>query len=120
MSDKRIAELEQRIHQQAIEIRQMQVALERKNRLLDALHLVWCDGGCRSGVHRWTDELVTGELVELAERNTRRLRRWYDAVKFRLEHYNAGQVTKIGPVEFRASEWHENYARRNAEKTDLA
>jgi hypothetical protein len=117
--DRQIADLREKIRSQAATIRATQVALERKNRELDALHLVWCDGGCRSGVHRWTDEKVTGELVETAERNTRRLRHWYDAVRWRLEHYTAGQETDLHGYIFRAGEWHEEYARRNAEKTDL-
>src|ERR1700679_516098 len=88
-------------------------------RQLDALHMVWCSGSCRGGVHRWTDEKVTGELVAIAERNTQRLRAWYEGVKWRLEHYHAGQVTDLHGHEFHASQWHEDYARRNAEKTDL-
>jgi hypothetical protein len=101
------------------QIRQMQVAAERRNRDLDALHLVWCDGGCSSGVHRWSDGKITEELVQAAERNTQRLRRWYNAVKWRLEHYTAGQATDLGAYRFVASEWHQEYARRNAAKTDL-
>lgn len=50
----------------------------RRNRQLDALHLVWCNGGCETGVHRWTDETVTEELVREAERNTARLRAWWE------------------------------------------
>jgi hypothetical protein len=116
-----IAALEERVHRQAQNIREMQRVLERKNRELDALHLVWCDGGCSGGMHRWTDEIITGDLVATAERNTARLRRWYNAVKWRLEHYKAGTSTEIheGFV-FHASQWHEDYALRNAAKTDLA
>jgi hypothetical protein len=88
------------------QIREMQAAAERRNRELDALHLVWCDGGCPSGVHRWSDLLVTEELVAAAERNTCRLRRWYTAVKSRIE----------SPA---ADKWLEYYAKRAAAKTDL-
>lgn len=51
---------------------------ETRNRQLDALHLVWCDGGCGGGVHRYcgSKEDITEELVAEAERNTRRLRSW--------------------------------------------
>jgi hypothetical protein len=66
-------------------VREMQVVAERKNRELDALHMVWCDGGCAGGVHRWTDVKVTRELVETAERNTRRLKRWYRIAEFRMK-----------------------------------
>jgi hypothetical protein len=96
-------------HAHAANIREMQLSLERKNRQLDALHLVWCDGGCPRGVHRYQDDdvLVTEELVAAAERNTKRLRRWYEAVKFRHETYRT------------ASEWHRQYAARAAARTDL-
>ena len=114
-----LAALERRAATQAAQITHMREALERKNRELDALHMVWCDGACRSGVHRWRDEKVTGELVEIAERNTKRLRTWYNGVKWRLEHYVAGTSTDIHGMEFHASQWHEDYAKRNAEKTDL-
>lgn len=56
------------------EIRIMQEAAERRNRELDALRYVWCDGGC--GIHRYAHGELTEELVTLAERNTLRLRRW--------------------------------------------
>ena len=102
------------------QIAELNEALARKNRQLDALHMVWCSGGCRSGVHRWTDEIITGELVAEAERNTKRLRSWYDSVKWRLEHYKAGMSTELHPgFTFHASQWHEDYALRNAAKTDL-
>lgn len=56
---------------------------ERRNKQLDALHFVWCNGGCSSGVHRWTDEAVTEELVCEAERNTARLRNWFETRQLR-------------------------------------
>lgn len=65
------------------QIRIMQESLERKNKELDALHHVWCDGGCKTGVHRWTENTVTEEVVALAERNTARLRRWLENMKHR-------------------------------------
>lgn len=100
-------------------IRDQQRAAEKRNRELDALHLVWCDGSCPSGVHRWASDKVTRQLVEIAERNTKRLRSWYDGVKWRLEHYTAGTTTMLGDLEFHASEWHERYARKAAARTDL-
>jgi len=65
------------------EIRKMQLALERKNRELDALHYVWCDGGGATGTHRWTVQNITEEVVKEAERNTDRLREWWENAKFR-------------------------------------
>lgn len=88
-------------------VRTQQVALERKNRELDALHYVWCDGGCPRGVHRWHDDLIlTEDLVKLAERNTKRLRNWYRAVQFRLALKNPG-------------EWLRKYTLRAAARTDM-
>lgn len=81
------------------EITTMNAVLHRKNVELDALHMVWCDGGCPRGVHRWSDELVTEEIVAAAERNATRLRRWFDAACFRLD----GALTPT------ASEWHREY-----------
>ncbi|MAG67728.1 MAG: hypothetical protein CMK74_17995 [Pseudomonadales bacterium] len=54
----------------------------RRNLELDALHYVWCSGGCTGGVHRFDGEgprAVTLEVVEAAERNTARLRQWYES-----------------------------------------
>jgi hypothetical protein len=68
--------------------------------------MVWCDGGCPGGVHRWSDALVTRELVETAERNTKRLRRWYRCVEFRLSLPGADA-------------WQQKRWRRVAAKTDL-
>ena len=76
-----------------LEVQKMQKALERKNKELDAMHFVWCDGGCSTGVHRFDElgpEAITEKIVEMAERNTRRLRRWYETFKYRREHYSEG------------------------------
>ena len=104
------------------EIDHMRQVLERKNRQLDALHLVWCDGGCPGGVHRYQDEdvLVTEELVAAAERNTERLRHWYEAVKFRHETYGPDPRDPSRQFPSTASEWHRQYAARAAARTDLA
>jgi hypothetical protein len=52
---------------------------EKRNRDLDVLHYVWCDGGCQGGVHRYcgSPEDVTEEVVLAAEKWVGRLRRWY-------------------------------------------
>lgn len=65
-------DLEGKIHEQARQIRYMQVALEEKNRMLDVLHMVWCDGGCKSGVHRYDGQgpaAVTDAVVDTAVTN---------------------------------------------------
>ena len=68
------------------ELRWLHENNRERNLELDALHYVWCDGGCRGGVHRWPCEgraEITEELVSLAERNTSRLRRWWEERKER-------------------------------------
>lgn len=62
------------------EIRIMQEAAEKRNLALDAMHFVWCDGGCETGVHRFDGEgpeAVTQEVVDAAVRNTERLKTWW-------------------------------------------
>lgn len=54
-----------------------------RNVELDALHYVWCDGGCECGTHRFTLGEVTEEVVVAAERNTKRLRSWWENKKHR-------------------------------------
>lgn len=66
------------------QLRIAQDALVKKNRELDAMHYVWCDGACARGVNRWCDEeRITEDLVQRAERNVRRLRRWWNNSVFR-------------------------------------
>jgi hypothetical protein len=57
------------------EIRIKDECLHEKNVALDAMHWVWCDGSCETGVHRFTEDDLTEEIVKKAERNTARLRR---------------------------------------------
>lgn len=65
------------------EVTYLNQCLRNKNLALDALHYIWCDGGCKSGLHRWEDGEITEELVESAEANTKRLRTWLENNKFR-------------------------------------
>lgn len=61
-------------------------ALERKNRDLDSLHYVWCNGGCEGGVHRYDGkgpESVTEEIVLQAVHNVNRLITWYNSYEFK-------------------------------------
>jgi len=49
-----------------------------RNVALDALHFVWCDGGCSSGVHRYGEHPpLTAEIVAAAKLNSKRLERWF-------------------------------------------
>jgi hypothetical protein len=80
MSDETIKQLQKKIEILKGEVRTMQRAAERRNIELDAMHYVWCSGGCTTGTHRCDgkgpDE-VTEEIVEVAERNAKRLRTWW-------------------------------------------
>lgn len=66
---KRIHDLEQQLH--------------LKNVQLDALHWVWCSGGCKTGMHRWVPAELTEEMVKEAEINTKRMREWYNSSLFK-------------------------------------
>ena len=114
------AELRRQVDNLRRQLTAAREAAERRNRDLDALHLVWCDGGCPRGVHRYNpDLLVTEELVAAAERNTTRLRRWYEAVKFRFETYGPDPRDPSRQFPTTASEWHRQRAERAAVRTDL-
>ncbi len=60
------------------EIDNLRVAAERRNRQLDALGIVWCDGGCARGMHRFSpDRDVTPAMIADLVRNAGRAVRWY-------------------------------------------
>lgn len=67
------------------ELRERQISAERRNKDLDALHLVWCNGGCGGGVHRYcgSPDDVTEEVVQLAEHHVQRLRTWFENRKYK-------------------------------------
>jgi len=52
-------------------------ALHDRNRQLDAMAWVWCDGGCPTGVGRFSGLEVDEAMVCMVETNAKRLRRWY-------------------------------------------
>jgi len=64
-------------------ISSLQRSLHEKNLALDALYYVWCDGGCQTGILRWQEEHdappVTEEIVQEAERQVARLRKWFNS-----------------------------------------
>lgn len=70
----RLREAAQQLRQQ-ISIKDR--VLHDKNVALDALGWVWCDGGCKAGVGRFTEFEPTEEAVVIIEHNTKRLRRWF-------------------------------------------
>lgn len=75
---------------------------EQRNRELDALGYVWCDGGCAGGVLRYhrdeqsakrdldryeeNAEKITWEIVAAAIDNVNRLASWFNARQSRLRH----------------------------------
>ncbi len=80
-------------HQRQLMAEQQRVARKR-NVDLDALHYVWCAGGCEDGVHRYDGkgaEAITPEIVDAAIRNTERLVTWSRARVWR------GQWMKLTP-----------------------
>lgn len=58
------------------EITRLRECLEEKNKQLDMLHHVWCNGGCNSGIHRTSENTLTEEQILRAERYIFRLRTW--------------------------------------------
>lgn len=84
--DVRIGRLRTENLRQADQIRKLRTELtealrnnQTRNRELDALHYVWCDGGCTSGTHRFcgSPSSITEDDVQTVERCARRLRRWF-------------------------------------------
>jgi hypothetical protein len=116
-----LEQLREKVRQQRAEIAHLSGVLREKNLLLDALHVVWCNGGCPRGVHRFQDKdvLVTEQLVSAAERNTARLRQWYDAVKYRYDTYGPAPLDPDAQCPSTATEWHHQYAERAAARTDI-
>jgi hypothetical protein len=66
---------------------------EERNRELDTLHYVWCDGGCQGGTHRYcgSPDDVTEEVVATAEAWVKRLRRWYESRKVKQAREKASE-----------------------------
>lgn len=73
-----VARLLEQVRTLKREVTQARENNELRNRELDALHYIWCDGGCEGGAHRYggSPDDVTEEVVAAAERNTARLRTW--------------------------------------------
>lgn len=93
-----IEELRAKCKRQAEEIHYKNLSLHEKNLALDALHFVWCDGGCASGVHRYTDEPLTEEIVLQAEYQALRLRRKFNGMRWQIENWPKIPTTQ--------SDWH--------------
>jgi len=65
--------VQRKCKEQARQLTIMREVAEKRNRELDALHFVWCSGGCGKGAHRYSPDTVTRDVVMEAIRNTRRL-----------------------------------------------
>lgn len=71
------------------ELVKQQANNHQRNLELDALHLVWCSGGCAEGVHRFggSPQDVTLEVVKTVEAQAQRLRQWYENAHARDDFY---------------------------------
>ena len=80
------------------EVGSLRDTLKHRKLALDALHYVWCSGGCDGGVHQYSDEPLTAEIVAEAVRNTERLVQWY------INHAGS-QLDKPSPMEKYQKAW---------------
>ncbi|WP_341706489.1 hypothetical protein [Halopseudomonas sp.] len=74
----RIAELEIKINRLKRELTNQNHALRQRNIALDALHYVWCSGGCQTGMHRFDGGSLTEGVLLQAESAVKRMRTWFD------------------------------------------
>jgi hypothetical protein len=80
------ARLQTQVKTLRADITEKRVALERKNRELDSLHFVWCNGGCGGGVHRFDGKGPDGlneETVRAAVHNVNRMVTYFNNAEFR-------------------------------------
>lgn len=83
-----------RVKAQARQIQTMQEVATLRNKQLDALHLVWCSGGCVGGVGNEAE--LTEEKVKEAVTYTQRLVLWWNNRIYRKhgkDYYEANRVT---------------------------
>lgn len=71
-----IERLKAKISAQARELTHKDAVLRDRSIALDAMGWVWCDGGCKGGTNRHGHSPLTEEMVQVAERNTARMKRW--------------------------------------------
>lgn len=79
----RIAELEIKINRLKRELTNQSQALRQRNIALDALHYVWCSGGCQTGMHRFDGGGLTEDVLLQAESAVKRMRTWFDNKQYR-------------------------------------
>jgi len=74
-----VAMLWEKVKRLQREVRTFNEICGLRNVELDALHYVWCNGGCEGGVNRHEGTAaLTEEIVQTAEKNTQRLRQWFN------------------------------------------
>jgi hypothetical protein len=76
------ADLQARVKAQGTEIHIQQDISTYRNKQLEALHVVWCNGGCRGGVG-CMDQIDEAKVLE-AERNVKRIREWWTRRWYRI------------------------------------
>lgn len=76
-AEQELVSLRERVKNQAWQLGFNDRHNHERNIELDALHFVWCDGGCKGGVHRYNHGELTEDIVIAAERNAKRLRTWF-------------------------------------------
>ena len=70
-----VESLQRTIASQRYQLKLENEQARRRNLELDALHYVWCTGGCASGQHRWCEASeVSDEMIATAERQLERLK----------------------------------------------
>lgn len=75
-----------KVRYQQHELQNLRESAKQKNLELDALHYVWCNGGCKGGVHRYKEmegKPLTKEIVEAAEWSVKRMRIYYENKTYR-------------------------------------
>ena len=90
---KQLGALRVRVKEQARQIKDMQEIATLRNKQLDALHIVWCSGGCVGGVGNEPE--LTEEKVKEAVTYTRRLVTWWNNHIYRKhgkDYYEAHRV----------------------------
>jgi len=61
----------------------------QRNLELDAMHYIWCDGGCGGGAHRFTENNLDQGVIDAAIRNTSRLVTWWVNHKYRMGNFKS-------------------------------
>jgi len=90
-------DLREQLRQLRLQVKLKDDVLHEKNELLDALGYVWCDGGCETGMFRFTEPpeasfmKLTERQVSAVERNTIRLRNWFESRRCRESQRHGGK-----------------------------